>query len=102
MSIMSKSASAFVALVGLMTAFVVTAPAGQTSDQDVAQALRAGGLVLVVRHGATFTDQADTDPFNFDNIATQRNLNDKGAGEGIRRRSSSNRRADRQGLYKQV
>jgi phosphohistidine phosphatase SixA len=78
MSIMSKSASAFVALVGLMTAFVVTAPAGQTSDQDVAQALRAGGLVLVVRHGATFTDQADTDPFNFDNIATQRNLNDKG------------------------
>jgi broad specificity phosphatase PhoE len=32
----------------------------------------------VVRHGATFTDQADTDPFNFDNISAQRNLNDKG------------------------
>ena len=31
-----------------------------------------------VRHGATFADQADTDPFNFDNISTQRNLNDSG------------------------
>src|SRR5262249_7965058 len=40
--------------------------------------LRAGGLVIVVRHGATFPDQADTDPLNFDNIAAQRNLNDKG------------------------
>jgi len=41
-------------------------------------ALRAGGLVIVVRHGATYPDQADTDPLNFDNIAAQRNLNDKG------------------------
>ena len=36
------------------------------------------GLVFVLRHGATFPDQADTDPLNFDNIAAQRNLNDKG------------------------
>ena len=48
------------------------------ADKDLAQLLRAGGLVIVVRHGATFPDQADTDPLNFDNIATQRNLNDKG------------------------
>ena len=34
--------------------------------------------MIVVRHGATFPDQADTDPFNLDNIAAQRNLNDKG------------------------
>jgi broad specificity phosphatase PhoE len=47
-------------------------------DADVVKARRAGGLVIVVRHGATFPDQADTDPFNFDNIAAQRNLNDKG------------------------
>jgi phosphohistidine phosphatase SixA len=47
-------------------------------DKDIAQALRAGGLVIVVRHGATFPDQADTDPLNFENIAGQRNLNDKG------------------------
>src|SRR5215471_19447599 len=40
--------------------------------------LRSGGYVIVVRHGATFSDQADTDPFNFDNITKQRNLNEKG------------------------
>ena len=45
---------------------------------NLVQALRAGGLVIVVRHGATFPGQADTDPLNFDNIAAQRNLNDKG------------------------
>src|SRR5215470_19889368 len=47
-------------------------------DKEIAQMLRAGGLVIVVRHGATFADQADIDPLNFDNIAAQRNLNDKG------------------------
>jgi broad specificity phosphatase PhoE len=49
-----------------------------TDDSNVVQALRAGGSIIVVRHGATFPDQADTDPLNFDNIAAQRNLNDKG------------------------
>jgi phosphohistidine phosphatase SixA len=48
------------------------------SDQEIAQALRTGGLVIVLRHVATFADKADTDPLNFDNIAAQRNLNDKG------------------------
>jgi phosphohistidine phosphatase SixA len=38
----------------------------------------AGGYNIVVRHGATFSNQADTDPFNFDDVAKQRNLNDKG------------------------
>jgi bisphosphoglycerate-dependent phosphoglycerate mutase len=41
-------------------------------------ALRAGGFVILVRHGATFADQANTDPFNFDNVAQRRNLNDSG------------------------
>ena len=36
--------------------------------------------MIVVRHGATFPDQADTDPLNFENIMAQRNLNDKGKG----------------------
>jgi broad specificity phosphatase PhoE len=57
---------------------LATALAAAPADTDVVQALRAGGLVIVVRHGATFPDQADTDPLNFDNIAAQRNLNDKG------------------------
>ena len=47
-------------------------------DMAFATALRAGGLVILIRHGATFADQADTDPFNFDNIAAQRNLNENG------------------------
>ena len=48
------------------------------TPEKLLQSLRAGGYVIVVRHGATFSDQADTDPFNFDNIAKQRNLNEKG------------------------
>ena len=45
---------------------------------ELAKALRAGGYVILLRHGATFTDQADTDPFNLADVAKQRNLNDKG------------------------
>jgi broad specificity phosphatase PhoE len=52
--------------------------AAATDDKEIARVLRRGGLVIVLRHGATFPDQADTDPLNFDNIAAQRNLNDKG------------------------
>jgi phosphohistidine phosphatase SixA len=74
----SKSFTTLMAAVSLFTAFAAAAPAAQAEDQGIAQALRAGGLVLVIRHGATFPDQADTAPINFDNVATQRNLNDKG------------------------
>jgi phosphohistidine phosphatase SixA len=74
----SKSITALAAAVGLVATFAMAAPATRADDKDIGQALRAGGLVLVVRHGATFPDQADTDPLNFDNIAAQRNLNDKG------------------------
>src|SRR5438067_13393307 len=48
------------------------------NDKDLLAALRTGGLVILVRHGATFSDQADTDPFNLDNVAKQRRLNDSG------------------------
>jgi phosphohistidine phosphatase SixA len=40
--------------------------------------LRAGGHVIVIRHGATYQDQADTDPLNLANIDKQRHLNDAG------------------------
>jgi len=53
-------------------------PRAAADNMEIARALRAGGLVVVVRHGATFPDQADTDPLNFENVAAQRNLNDKG------------------------
>jgi broad specificity phosphatase PhoE len=65
-------------LSAMLAVTVSTRSSAAATDQDIAQALRAGGLVIVVRHGATFPDQADTDPLNFDNIAAQRNLNDKG------------------------
>src|SRR5579863_5888268 len=78
MSTISKSIAALAAFAGLFTSLVMATPAAHADDKDIAQALRAGGLVLVVRHGATFPDKADTDPLNFDNIAAQRNLNDKG------------------------
>jgi phosphohistidine phosphatase SixA len=77
-SIKSKAATTLAVLTGLFVTLLAAAPAACADDKDVAEALRAGGLVLVVRHGATFPDQADTDPLNFDNIAAQRNLNDKG------------------------
>jgi broad specificity phosphatase PhoE len=53
-------------------------PRAVADNMEIAQALRVGGLLVVVRHGATFPDQADTDPLNFENVAAQRNLNDKG------------------------
>jgi broad specificity phosphatase PhoE len=64
-----------------VTVFLFTLSAHAQSrpgDAELAQMLRAGGYVIVIRHGATFADQADTDPLNHDNVAQQRQLNDKG------------------------
>jgi broad specificity phosphatase PhoE len=72
--------TAVATFIGLLTVLFVAVPTASADDKDIAQALRAGDLVIVVRHGATFPDQADTDPLNFDNIGAQRNLNDKGKG----------------------
>ena len=81
MSTMNATA-AIAALVLAFTLLAASTPktSAQASlqDADIAKALRTGDLVMVVRHGATFPDQADTNPLNFDNIAAQRNLNDKG------------------------
>ena len=64
----------------LLVSLVVGAAWGQSSPSpaDVLELLRGGGYVIVVRHGATHADQADTDPLNLDNVAKQRQLNDKG------------------------
>ena len=72
-----RTVVALAIFLGVSATLGMRAPAA-ADDQDIAQVLRAGGLVIVVRHGATFPDQADTDPLNFDNIAAQRNLDDKG------------------------
>jgi phosphohistidine phosphatase SixA len=74
-------------VVGLAALLTGLAPASAQSGQGnngagdleaLARALRVGGHVIVVRHGATFSNQADTDPFNLANVNKQRNLNDKG------------------------
>jgi broad specificity phosphatase PhoE len=70
---------ALAALCGLFAIVPVVAQAQPApDDKALAAALRAGGHVIVVRHGATFPDQADTDPLNPGNIAAQRQLNDSG------------------------
>jgi broad specificity phosphatase PhoE len=63
----------------VLTALVGTAWA-QTSPPvgAVLKLLHGGGYVIVFRHGATHSDQADTDPLNLDNVAKQRQLNDTG------------------------
>jgi broad specificity phosphatase PhoE len=62
-------------------ALVLAGPAlaqARLSDEELATGLRAGGCVIVIRHGATQADQADTDPLNHDNVAQQRQLSAKG------------------------
>jgi broad specificity phosphatase PhoE len=55
--------------------------ADSNSDmQRIGRLLRVGGYVILVRHGATFSNQADIDPFNLADVTKQRNLNDKGKG----------------------
>jgi broad specificity phosphatase PhoE len=55
------------------------AESGSATDYKVlAQTLREGGLNILVRHGATNSNQADTDPFHLADISKQRNLSEKG------------------------
>jgi phosphohistidine phosphatase SixA len=72
-----RNVTALAASIAMLSGFAAPQYA-VADDADVVKALRVGGLVIAVRHGATFPDQADTDPFNFDNIKAQRNLNDHG------------------------
>ena len=62
------------ALFGLFS----VAASGQAAAPEWIDAVRQGGHVIVFRHGATYPDQADTDPLNPKNVAQQRQLNDDG------------------------
>ena len=82
------------AVLSAITALLLATPAlaqPRPSDAELVQLLRAGGNVIVLRHGATHADQADTDPLNHGNVAKQRQLNAKGEeaakafGEAFRR-----------------
>jgi broad specificity phosphatase PhoE len=54
------------------------ASAQSVEMQALLSALKQGGYVIVLRHGATNRDQADTDPLNFDNVPAQRVLSTQG------------------------
>jgi len=72
MSTTVRTLAVLIALVG--TAWAQTSP----PVGAVLKVLHGGGYVIVFRHGATHSDQADTDPLNLDNVAKQRQLNDAG------------------------
>src|SRR6266699_6819758 len=73
---MKRGAIWFVALFAFLSSF---GAAAQGADmQALVGAVKQGGYVIVLRHGATNRDQADTDPLNFDNIAKQRVLSTQG------------------------
>ncbi len=73
---MARVQAAMAALAVMVLATV--AGAQSASVDDIVSKLRGGGYVIVLRHGATHNDQADSDPLNLDNVAKQRQLNDKG------------------------
>ena len=68
---------------GAAALFGLGARSAIANDKELVQALRAGGLIIVLRHGATAADQTDAEPVDFDNIAAQRNLNDKGKAAAV-------------------
>jgi broad specificity phosphatase PhoE len=67
----------------LLLSACATQPASttQTGAQKAAEAieaLRSGGYVMVVRHGATDPTEADVDPLHLENCSKQRMLTDTG------------------------
>src|SRR5215467_7874209 len=65
-------------LLGVLFTLSTVAANGQAAAPEWIDALRQGGHVIVFRHGATYPDQADTDPLNLKNVAQQRQLNENG------------------------
>lgn len=59
-----------------LSALTMSPPA--EAQPEWVSAVRGGGYVIIMRHGATHPDQADTDPFNLANVDKQRQLNDAG------------------------
>jgi len=74
---MMKHVLRLVSLLALLALLSPTPVPAQTLPEWIAP-LRDGGHVIVFRHGATYPDQADTDPFNLANVDKQRQLNDAG------------------------
>jgi phosphohistidine phosphatase SixA len=71
-------------LFALFLALAVPSVAQAQPAAELVSALREGGLVLYWRHPATNNDQADTNPSNLADCATQRQLNDTGRDQARR------------------
>ena len=70
-------------LLSVFLAFSTPASSQTAPPQsECINALRDGGYVIVFRHGATYQDQADTDPLNPSNVAKQAS---KSIGESMRK-----------------
>jgi broad specificity phosphatase PhoE len=69
-----------VALVCAMLGLLPAAAGGQPalSQAEWINDLRLGGYVIVLRHGATVSDQAGTDSMSRPNVPAQRQLNEQG------------------------
>ena len=68
-------------MLGLLASAAVISVVPSTpalAQVELTTALRQGGHVIVFRHGATNSKQADTDPLNHDNVKKQRLLTDAG------------------------
>jgi phosphohistidine phosphatase SixA len=74
-----RSTSRFLLAAFALLCVATTGAFAQSIDVKALSAqLKQGGYVIVFRHGATNRDQADTDPLNYDNVARQRLLSERG------------------------
>jgi broad specificity phosphatase PhoE len=72
---------------------VAAAPLARPDDSQAWRRLRAGGLVVLMRHAATVDGLGDPSGFRLDDCATQRNLSD--AGRDAARRIGERFRSER-------
>jgi virginiamycin B lyase len=86
-----SSSRLLAALAAAVAAVALVSGASAATSPDLARSLRAGGLVLVVRHAHTDQSKQDDDPVALGDCSSQRNLSAKGRadartiGRGVRR-----------------
>jgi broad specificity phosphatase PhoE len=74
----SAPASAQYGVTTYLGSYSSPAPTKPVKLEELVTDMKKGGYVIVLRHGATNADQADTDPLHLDNIGAQRLLSAQG------------------------
>jgi hypothetical protein len=73
------SVNKLVSIISYLVLFLTMSPQSYAADLNgLVSALKGGGYVLVLRHGATDDSQKDVYPFKFDDMTAQRQLSEKG------------------------